>query len=91
MKDMIPDEFPLNAFPTDYALKDASYALVLGEYVERAAPGAKLAYDMLAGEEAFSPGAGAFCLVRCCLRRAASPTFFACIAATSPRSHAGRS
>src|SRR5262245_35146873 len=47
MKAMIPDEFPLNAFPTDYALKDASYALALAEHVERGSPGAKLAYDML--------------------------------------------
>lgn len=47
MKVMIPGDFPLNAFPTDYALKDASYALALAAYVEKAAPGAELAYDML--------------------------------------------
>ncbi|WP_136635285.1 NAD(P)-dependent oxidoreductase [Pseudooceanicola onchidii] len=43
MKAMIPDVFPRQAFPTDYALKDISYALELAEEAGLAAPGADLA------------------------------------------------
>ena len=43
MKAMIPDEFPKGAFPTDYALKDVSYALDLARELSLAAPGAELA------------------------------------------------
>lgn len=42
-KAMIPDTFPQGAFPTDYALKDVSYALALAEEAGLAAPGAELA------------------------------------------------
>ncbi|GGE27972.1 3-hydroxyisobutyrate dehydrogenase [Primorskyibacter flagellatus] len=43
MKAMIPDTFPKQAFPTDYALKDVSYALELARDAGLAAPGAELA------------------------------------------------
>lgn len=43
MKAMIPDTFPKQAFPTDYALKDISYALDLAENAGLSAPGAELA------------------------------------------------
>ncbi len=43
MKAMIPDDFPLAAFPTDYALKDVSYALELAQQTGLSAPGAELA------------------------------------------------
>lgn len=43
MKAMIPDEFPEAAFPTDYALKDVSYALDLARELGVGAPGAELA------------------------------------------------
>lgn len=42
-KAMIPDTFPKGAFPTDYALKDVSYALELARDAGLTAPGAELA------------------------------------------------
>lgn len=47
MKAMLPDEFPLNAFSTDYAIKDADYALMLAGDAGVAAEGARLARTML--------------------------------------------
>lgn len=47
LKAMIPDVFPLGAFPTDYALKDVSYALDLAEDLGCEVPGATLARDRL--------------------------------------------
>lgn len=43
MKAMLPANFPEGAFPTDYALKDISYALDLAREAGIAAPGASLA------------------------------------------------
>lgn len=43
MKAMLPDVFPDQAFPTDYALKDVSYALDLAELAGFRAHGAELA------------------------------------------------
>ena len=43
MKAMLPDNFPKGAFPTDYALKDISYALDLAAFTGFRAPGAELA------------------------------------------------
>lgn len=42
-KAMIPGDFPKQAFPTDYALKDVSYALELAREAGLSAPGAELA------------------------------------------------
>jgi 3-hydroxyisobutyrate dehydrogenase-like beta-hydroxyacid dehydrogenase len=47
MKAMLPRNFPDEAFPTDYALKDVSYALELARDVGIVAEGAQLASDML--------------------------------------------
>lgn len=47
MKAMLPDSFPQGAFPTDYAIKDCSYALALAEHVDLTAPGAAHALSML--------------------------------------------
>ncbi|MFD1380461.1 NAD(P)-dependent oxidoreductase [Fodinicurvata halophila] len=47
MKAMLPDNFPQGAFPTDYAIKDCSYALALAEHVNLKAPGANHALSML--------------------------------------------
>ncbi|RKQ73449.1 NAD(P)-dependent oxidoreductase [Oceanibaculum indicum] len=47
MKAMLPRSFPDEAFPTDYALKDVSYALDLARDVGVTADGAQLASDML--------------------------------------------
>lgn len=47
MKAMVPDTFPTGAFPTDYAIKDVSYALALAEDVGVDAQGAKLAANLL--------------------------------------------
>lgn len=47
MKAMLPRNFPDEAFSTDYALKDISYALELAHDVGIAADGAQLASDML--------------------------------------------
>ncbi|WP_116084422.1 NAD(P)-dependent oxidoreductase [Tropicimonas sp. IMCC34011] len=43
MKAMLPDVFPAGAFPTDYALKDVSYALELASLTGFRAHGAELA------------------------------------------------
>ena len=43
MKAMLPGVFPEGAFPTDYALKDVSYALDLAREAGITAPGAELA------------------------------------------------
>ncbi|WP_321337279.1 NAD(P)-dependent oxidoreductase [Breoghania sp.] len=43
MKAMLKDSFPEGAFPTDYALKDVSYALDLAQTTGIHAPGAELA------------------------------------------------
>ncbi|MDF1857167.1 NAD(P)-dependent oxidoreductase [Pseudooceanicola sp.] len=43
MKAMLPGDFPEGAFPTDYALKDVSYALDLAREAGIDAPGAALA------------------------------------------------
>ncbi|WP_413205794.1 NAD(P)-dependent oxidoreductase [Rhodospirillum sp. A1_3_36] len=43
MKAMVPDVFPVGAFPTEYALKDVSYALDLARDMGILAPGAELA------------------------------------------------
>lgn len=48
MKAMIPDTFPLGAFPTEYAMKDVSYALDLARELGLEAPGATLAEARLA-------------------------------------------
>lgn len=47
MKAMLPDEFPEGAFPTDYAIKDASYALALAQQTGITARGGQLAHDIL--------------------------------------------
>jgi 3-hydroxyisobutyrate dehydrogenase len=57
LKAMIPGEFPERAFSTEYALKDLSYALDLAHDVEVAAPGAKLAGNVL--QQAIDAGFGA--------------------------------
>jgi hypothetical protein len=43
MKSMLPGKFPTGAFPTDYALKDVSYAIDLAELTGFKIPGAELA------------------------------------------------
>lgn len=43
MKSMLPGNFPAGAFPTDYALKDVSYALDLARLTGFKIPGAELA------------------------------------------------
>ena len=43
MKAMLKDSFPKGAFPTDYALKDVSYALDLAAFTGFRAHGAELA------------------------------------------------
>jgi 3-hydroxyisobutyrate dehydrogenase-like beta-hydroxyacid dehydrogenase len=43
MKAMLPDIFPTGAFPTDYAMKDVSYALDLADMTGVRAHGAELA------------------------------------------------
>ena len=47
MKAIIPQNFPLRAFSTEYALKDISYALRLATQVHVSARGAQLAKDVL--------------------------------------------
>lgn len=47
MKAMLPRDFPVDAFPTDYALKDVGYALDLASYTGVRAQGAELARDRL--------------------------------------------
>ncbi len=47
LKAMVPDSFPPEAFPTDYALKDISYALALAAELGFDLPGAALAQARL--------------------------------------------
>ncbi|WP_306155142.1 NAD(P)-dependent oxidoreductase [Roseovarius sp. MMSF_3281] len=56
MKAMLPDTFPTGAFPTDYALKDVSYALDLARLTRFRAQGAELARDRM--EKAREAGLG---------------------------------
>jgi 3-hydroxyisobutyrate dehydrogenase len=57
MKAMLPDAFPKGAFPTDYALKDISYALDLARFTGFQTPGAELAKTRM--EKAVDAGFGA--------------------------------
>ncbi len=56
LKAIIPGEFPERAFSTEYALKDLSYALALGDDVGLDMPGAKLAGKIL--QETIDAGHG---------------------------------
>ncbi len=56
MKAMLPGNFPTGAFPTNYALKDVSYALELAELTGFSAPGAELARSRM--EKARAAGFG---------------------------------
>jgi hypothetical protein len=56
LKAIIPGEFPERAFSTEYALKDLSYALALGDDVGFEMRGAKLAGEIL--REAIDAGHG---------------------------------
>jgi hypothetical protein len=56
LKAIIPGEFPERAFSTEYALKDVSYALALGDDVGLDMRGAKLAGQVL--QEAIDAGHG---------------------------------
>jgi 3-hydroxyisobutyrate dehydrogenase-like beta-hydroxyacid dehydrogenase len=56
MKAMLPDNFPTGAFPTNYALKDVSYALELARLTGFRAHGAELARDRM--EKAREAGLG---------------------------------
>jgi len=47
MKAMLPDAFPVGAFPTDYAIKDAGYALALAKDMGIRARGGQLAFEIL--------------------------------------------
>lgn len=47
MKAMLTDSFPIGAFPTNYALKDVSYALDLAKMTGFRVPGAELALDRM--------------------------------------------
>jgi 3-hydroxyisobutyrate dehydrogenase-like beta-hydroxyacid dehydrogenase len=47
MKAMLPRQFPEVAFPTDYAIKDVSYALDLASSAGVDARGARLALETL--------------------------------------------
>ncbi|WP_375691858.1 NAD(P)-dependent oxidoreductase [Pseudooceanicola sp. LIPI14-2-Ac024] len=60
MKAMLPGDFPEGAFPTDYALKDVSYALDLAREAGIAAPGAELAERRLQVARAAGFGAEYF-------------------------------
>ncbi|OWU82951.1 2-hydroxy-3-oxopropionate reductase [Oceanicola sp. 22II-s10i] len=60
MKAMLPGEFPTGAFPTDYALKDVSYALDLSRELGIAAPGAELAEARMQVSQAAGYGAEYF-------------------------------
>ena len=48
MKSVLPEHFPERAFSTDYARKDISYALALGEQFGVPLPGARTADQLLA-------------------------------------------
>jgi 3-hydroxyisobutyrate dehydrogenase-like beta-hydroxyacid dehydrogenase len=47
LKHLVPDHFPEDAFPTDYALKDISLALELAKDVGVNAPAAQHTRDLL--------------------------------------------
>jgi 3-hydroxyisobutyrate dehydrogenase-like beta-hydroxyacid dehydrogenase len=47
MKAILPDDYPLHAFSTEYALKDIGYALRLAAEVGVPAQGAELVRDVL--------------------------------------------
>jgi 3-hydroxyisobutyrate dehydrogenase-like beta-hydroxyacid dehydrogenase len=47
LKHLVPDYFPEDAFPTDYALKDISLALELAQDVGVKAPAAQHTRDLL--------------------------------------------
>ena len=44
---MLPDDFPINAYSTDYAIKDITYALELAADCGVETPGADLAKAIL--------------------------------------------
>ena len=50
LKHLVPDHFPEDAFPTDYALKDISLALELAADVGVNAPAAQHTRDLLDGK-----------------------------------------
>ncbi len=52
VKSMLPRNFPESAFPTDYAIKDVSYAVALAEDVGVDARGARLVSETLARSSA---------------------------------------
>lgn len=56
LKAMLPRDFPAVAFPTDYAIKDISYALELADSAGVAAPGARLALETLQRSSAAGQG-----------------------------------
>lgn len=56
MKAMLPRAFPTGAFPTEYAMKDVSYALDLARHTGHRIPGAELARDRM--ERARAAGFG---------------------------------
>ncbi len=60
MKAMLPDDFPKGAFPTDYALKDVSYALEIARDAGIDAPGATLAQTRMEIAQAAGFGAEYF-------------------------------
>jgi len=69
MKAMIPDSFPVDAFPTDYARKDISYALELARDLGFEAPGATLAEQRLAETSAAGFGREYFPVMARTVRR----------------------
>ena len=60
LKAMIPDIFPTGAFPTDYALKDVSYALDLARETGFEVPGAALAEARMKAAQAAGHGKAYF-------------------------------
>lgn len=56
LKAMVPDSFPTDAFPTDYALKDIGYALTLAAELGFELPGAALAQARLQATSAAGLG-----------------------------------
>jgi 3-hydroxyisobutyrate dehydrogenase-like beta-hydroxyacid dehydrogenase len=56
MKSLVPDDFPLAAFPTDYALKDIGYALDLAAEAGLDMPGAEATHALLAASRAAGHG-----------------------------------
>jgi 3-hydroxyisobutyrate dehydrogenase-like beta-hydroxyacid dehydrogenase len=57
---MVPNIFPLQAFATDYALKDISYAIQLAADMNVETPSAELAKSMLERSSAAGFGAEYF-------------------------------